>query len=134
MTVSASLRASMSSRASISASACSNDSSSMRSTSCSVRPCDDFVRIQLAVRCAAEQLLDQAPHERDARGAADEHDFFDVLRLEAGISEGLAARIQRAIDQRMNQQLELRARNPSRVACRYARHRLEPDLSLIDIR
>ena len=76
MTVSASLRASISSRASKSASACSNDSMSIRSTSWSVRPYDGFTSIVCSIagaqlaRAHAEDAVrvDLEPH-LDARQA-----------------------------------------------------------------
>ena len=55
-----------------------------------------------------------AAHERDARRAADQHGFVDVLRLEAGVGERLAARVQRAVDERPDQPLEFGARDPLR--------------------
>ena len=50
---------------------------------------DDFVRIEIAVRRAPEQLGDEPAHERHARRAADEHHFVDVARLETRVAERL---------------------------------------------
>ena len=67
---------------------------------------DDLVGIQFAVRRPAEQLADQAPHERNPGRAADQDDFVNLRRLEAGIDDGLPARRERAIDNRTDQRLE----------------------------
>ena len=55
----------------------------------------------------AEQLADQPADQRNARRAADQHDFVDLRRLEAGVGERLAARLERALDERPDQRLEL---------------------------
>ena len=73
---------------------------------------DDLVRIQLAVRRPAEQLADQPAHERNAGRAADQHDFVDLRGLQAGVRERLPARLERALDDRPDQRLELGAREP----------------------
>ena len=64
---------------------------------------DHFVRIQIAVGRPAEQLADQPPDQRNARRAADQHDFVDLRRLQPRIGERLAARLERALDDRPNQ-------------------------------
>jgi hypothetical protein len=68
-----------------------------------------FIRIQLAVRAAAEQFFDLAAHERYSRRAADQDDLVDLRRLEASIGERLTARAEGAFDDRRNQRLELGA-------------------------
>ena len=77
---------------------------------------DDLVGVQLAVRRPAEQLADQATDERDARRAADEHDLVDLRRAELGVGERLTARLERAVDDRPDERVELRARDPLAVA------------------
>ena len=52
---------------------------------------DDFVRVHALVRFLAEEFLDDLLHLRDARRAADEHDFVDLARVDAGIVERLLA-------------------------------------------
>src|SRR5580765_2851073 len=64
-----------------------------------------------ACTAAPEQLFDLAAHERNARRAADQDDLVDLRRLEAGISQRLAARAEGAFDDRRNQRLELAARD-----------------------
>ena len=46
---------------------------------------DHFIGIQFGVRPRAEQLLDCGADQRDAGGAADHHDFIDLLDADAGI-------------------------------------------------
>ena len=53
---------------------------------------DDFVRVQVGVRRAAEELADALANVRDARRAADEHDLVDLRGRELGVLErGTAA-------------------------------------------
>ena len=61
--------------------------------------------------------LDQAAHQRDARRPADQHDLVDLRRLEARVGERLAARPERALDDRPDERLEL-ARACMRCRCR----------------
>jgi hypothetical protein len=68
-----------------------------------------FVRIQLAVRAAAEQLFDFAAHQRNPGRPADQDDFVDLRRLESGVGQRLTAWPERALDDRCNQRLELGA-------------------------
>jgi hypothetical protein len=42
------------------------------------------------MRTAAEKLLDRLAHERDARRAADQHDFLDFCGCEFRVGERLA--------------------------------------------
>ena len=94
---------------------------------------DDLVWIELAVRLAPEQLLDDLAHERDAGRSADEHGFVDVLRLESGIGKGLTARVECSIDERTNQAFELRARDALTIARRHGARRLDTDFGLLDV-
>ncbi len=50
---------------------------------------DDFIGIDVAVRIFSEDLLDGFDDARHARLSADQHDFVDLIRGDAG---GLAAR------------------------------------------
>ena len=43
---------------------------------------DDFVRVHALVRLLAEQVLDDRLHARNARRAADEHDFVDLAGVD----------------------------------------------------
>ncbi|EJU09885.1 putative NAD-specific glutamate dehydrogenase [Sphingomonas sp. LH128] len=60
---------------------------------------DDFVRVHAGVRFLAEEVLHDFTHLGHAGHAAHEHDFVDVLGRKAGIGDGLAAGLQRALDQ-----------------------------------
>ena len=59
------------------------------------------------MRRALEQLFHQLADSRNARGAAHQHDFVDLLRLEAGIFQRLLHRADGAVDDRLDQLLEL---------------------------
>ena len=61
---------------------------------------------------------------RHARHAADEHDLVDLGRLEPGVLERLLARAVRALDEIVDQALELGARELHRQMLR--RPRLRP--------
>ena len=54
---------------------------------------DDFVRVDALVRLLAEQLLHDFLHLRHAGHAADQNDFVDLGRRNAGILERLLARL-----------------------------------------
>ena len=66
----------------------------------------DFVGIQLDVRLAIEKLLHRAADQRRARGAADEHDFVQVRRLEMSVRKRLFDRAHGAFDDRADPFLE----------------------------
>ena len=72
---------------------------------------DDLVRVQLAVRRLAEELLHSTAHERDPRRAADQDHLVDVRRGEAGVGERHPARRQGGVDQARDEPLELGARD-----------------------
>ena len=82
---------------------------------------DDFVRVHALVRFLAEQLLDDRLHARDARRAADQHDFVDLRRVDAGVGQRLLGRADRLLQQVFDQRLELRARQLHRQVLRAAR-------------
>ncbi len=71
---------------------------------------DDFVRVDALVRLLAEELLHELLDLRHARRAADEHDLVDVRRLQPGIGKRLPDRRHRALQQVVDELLELRAR------------------------
>ena len=77
---------------------------------------DHFVGIQVGVRRALELLFDQLANQRNARRAADQHGFVDLLRGEAGIFHRLPDRTDGAIDHRLDELLELLARDLALVA------------------
>ncbi len=70
---------------------------------------DDFIRVDALVRLLAEQLLDDFLHLGHAAHAADENDFVDLGRRDAGILEGCLARSDGALDEVVDQSLELGA-------------------------
>src|SRR5205807_1052434 len=69
-------------------------------------------------RVLAEELADEPLHERNTRRASDEDDFIDLRGLEARVGDRLAARLERAVDNRTNQRFELRAREAFAVQLR----------------
>ena len=69
----------------------------------------DFVRVDALVRLLAEELLDHLLDLGHARHAADEDDLVDLGRLEAGILERRRAGVDGALDQVLDQALELGA-------------------------
>src|SRR2546430_2267714 len=69
----------------------------------------DFIRIDALVRLLAEELLHDVLHLRHAGHAADEDDFVDLARRQAGILERLAAGLDRLLDEIVDQRLELGA-------------------------
>src|SRR5579872_1447447 len=68
------------------------------------------------MRLAAEHVLDKRANFRNASRTADQDDFIDLLRFETGIFEGLFARTNSAIDDRLDQLLELFAADLALVA------------------
>ena len=63
-----------------------------------------------------EQILHQRAHFRDARRTADQHDFVNLLGLEVRIFQSLLAGADGAIDDGLDQLLELLARDFAPVA------------------
>ncbi len=95
---------------------------------------DDFVGIQLAVRRAGEQLLDNPTDERNTGGTADEHRFVNVLRFETRVRQCLAAGLERPVDQGPDDALELGARDALAITGVYRRRGFDANLRLVDIR
>ncbi len=62
--------------------------------------------------CRAEELLDAAPHEGDARRPADEDDLVELAHRELRDRERLLADGERALDERRREHVELVARHP----------------------
>ncbi len=58
-----------------------------------------------------EQRFHELLHARNARGTANKHNFVDLFRLERGVFQSLLARADGALHDRLNQSLELLARN-----------------------
>ena len=67
---------------------------------------DDFIGIQLAVRRAAEIIADGFADQRNARRAADQHDFVHVFCGELGVGQRLAHRLHRAGDDWLDEFVE----------------------------
>ena len=67
---------------------------------------DHFIGIEIGMRAGAEEHFDGAAHHRDAGGAADQHDFIDLLRSDAGVLHAIAAGAEGAVDDVANQVLE----------------------------
>ena len=70
---------------------------------------DHFVGIHALVRFLAEDLLDDLLDLRDAGRTAHQHDFIDLLGLELRIFQGLLTGRDRAVQNRLDQLLELLA-------------------------
>src|SRR5690349_6519698 len=70
-----------------------------------------FIGIQLAMWLAAEELAHELAHSGNAGGAADQHDFIDLLRLEPGIRKRLLTRANGALQHRSYERFELLARD-----------------------
>ena len=93
---------------------------------------DDFIRIHRAVRLFAEVAFHDFLNLRDARRAADENDFVDVLWIEAGVFQRLLHRLQRPLDQVVDELLEFRTRQRVVEVLRTAR--VGRDERKIDVR
>ena len=78
----------------------------------------DLVRVDALVRLLAEELLHDLLHLRHAGHAADQDDLVDLGRREAGVLERLAAGLDGALDQVVDQRLELGARELQRQVLR----------------
>src|SRR5215204_4992083 len=70
---------------------------------------DDLVRVDPAMRLAAEELLHGLDDLWHARHAADQDHLVDLRSLDPGVAQRGAARIDRLLDQIVDQLLELRA-------------------------
>ena len=62
---------------------------------------------KINVRFALEQIFHQSAHFRNTRGSADEDDFVNLFGLEPSIFQRLLARPYGAVDDGLNQLLEL---------------------------
>jgi hypothetical protein len=58
----------------------------------------------------AEESFDHLLDLRDSSRSADEHDLFDVLRLESGVLDRLFDRRHQSLEQRLDELFELRTR------------------------
>ncbi len=72
-----------------------------------------FVRVHVAARFLAEELLHLFLHLRHTRHAADQNHVVDFTDLHACVLDGDAARFDRALDQFFDQRFELGARKSS---------------------
>ncbi|MDQ1154958.1 hypothetical protein QE389_002157 [Brevundimonas sp. SORGH_AS 993] len=63
----------------------------------------DLVRVYALVRLLAEELLHGFLHGGHAGHAADQNHFVDVRCLQAGVGQGLLARLDGALDQVVDQ-------------------------------
>src|SRR6266542_423650 len=98
---------------------------------------DDLVRVHRAVRVLPEELLHRLDDPRHAGLAADEDDLVDLRRLELRVGEALAGRLDRTLDELLDELLELRARELDREVLRAGlirREEREIDLRLRDRR
>ncbi len=75
---------------------------------------DHFVGIEIGVRLRAEQRLHRAANHGNARRAADQHHFVNLLDRHARIFDAGAARSKRAVDDIRDQLFEKLARVISR--------------------
>src|SRR3546814_6811480 len=66
-----------------------------------------FIGVDPGVGLLAEEILHDRADLGHPRHAADEHDLVDRIGLEAGILERLLARIERALDEILDQLLEI---------------------------
>ena len=71
---------------------------------------DHFVRIDATMRVASEEFLHRLNDLRHAGHAAYEYDLVDFAGLQPGVLERLPARIDRPLDQIVDQRFELGAR------------------------
>ena len=77
---------------------------------------DDFVGVQFGVRMLVarrefEEIGHQLLHSWDARGTADQHDLANISSGEAGVPQCLTAWLSGALQDGLDQLLELRARD-----------------------
>jgi hypothetical protein len=69
-----------------------------------------------------ERLLEQRPHQRNARRAAHQAHPTDLRSVDLGILDRLARKLDGAVQQRADQLLELSARDRRLEVNRLARH------------
>ena len=82
---------------------------------------DNFIGIQLDVRLLAarremEEIVDQLAHRGNARRAANQHDFINLLGRDAGISSACLHGPTVRLEHRLDQLLEHFARNLALIA------------------
>ena len=82
------------------------------------------------MRLAVEQFLHQRANLGNARRTADQYDFVDLFGLEAGIFQRLLAGADGAIDDRLNQLLELLAGDFALIALAAGQFDVELDRRL----
>src|SRR5204863_9170196 len=82
---------------------------------------DYLVRIDRLVRILAKILLDHLLHFRDAGRTADEDDLFDVLGRQSGVLDGLFDRRHQALENGLDELLELGPRELGHKVLRPAR-------------
>ena len=75
---------------------------------------DRLVGVYVAARADPENLLDFFLHPRHPRHAADENDIADLAAFDFRVAQGGAARLDRALDQRLDQRFEFGARDFAR--------------------
>jgi hypothetical protein len=63
-----------------------------------------------------KEIFHQSANFGNARGSADQHDFVNLFGLEAGVFQGLLAGADGAVDDRLNELLELLARDLAQIA------------------
>jgi hypothetical protein len=90
----------------------------------------NFIWIQIRVRLAVKEFFDQSADLGNARGSADEHNFVNLLGLEACIFQSLLAGTDRAVDDGLDQLLELFTRNLSQIALATGQFDVELDRGL----
>jgi hypothetical protein len=74
-----------------------------------------------------EKLFDKSANFRDARGAPDEDDFIDLFGFEASIFESLLAGADSAVDDRLDELLELFASDLAKIAPAAGKFNVELD-------
>ena len=79
---------------------------------------NDFIGVHALVRLLAEQVFDDFLHLRHARHAADENDFVDLGRRHARVFHRALARLDRLLDELVDERFEFRARQFQRHVLR----------------
>src|SRR5579859_6032224 len=77
---------------------------------------DNFVRIEFDMWFASEELRHDCTNARDARGPTHKNHLINVFRSKLGVLQRLFCRRDGPLDDRLNQLLELLARNLPLVA------------------
>src|SRR5581483_4798194 len=89
-----------------------------------------LIRIKAGVRHALEQVLNQFPHLGNARGTAHQHDLVNLLRLKIRIFQSLPSRANGAVQDGLNQLLELLARDFAPIPLAAGKVNIEPGRGL----